>query len=584
VVAGLAIDAYSKWAEHCEMLESAHQTMAERISSAMQSASTSVISSQDRMATNAKRVLQEYDEYLEKCAESHRQLAEAADRTFGTNNTIEQYAEKISPLLKKVNEGVKLTDAEYAELRSSINGYNDVTGESINVTRDESGVVRVLKDNVALTVDEFNKLADAKRRANEQSYYDSEYQNKVNEHEEGAVELAKQRKALQEAADQYSYAMQKYEEAQTGSPDKDFWLEQAALAQGTINELVPKVTELAQKQNELNAEMRVSSQMASLLEKSTKSFDDMSAFEKLVATNGEIRAAFVAAKTGVYDFDSAIKASGVDMNVITADVEGLLGWLNSWDGSTKGLIDHLSGPGGLGIALSDVQKKAMILNGVKIGDKTFTVSDNGTISYGEQQLNELNQFELNGQTYTVEIDTANATASIKDAEGNVVDFSNSVSDIPEEAEVTVTANTEQAKADIQAIIDGDYSITVKVNTSGGPSFPTATGGMLPSARMIRHASGGYFVDRPTVIGRTGNVTHIAGEAGREFVSMNAKGGVVLPLTNPYMRPWVRAVADQMGGSVSTSVNITLAYGADASAKQMVYDIGREMRLQGLMRG
>ena len=579
--AGVAYDAYSKWAEHCEMLESAHQTMAERISSAMQSASTSVISSQDKMATNAKRVLQEYDEYLEKCAESHRQLAEAADRTFGTNNTIEQYAGKISPLLKKVNEDVKLTDAEYAELRSSINGYNDVTGESINVTRDENGVVRVLKDNVALTVDEFNRLADAKRRANEQSYYDSEYQNKVKEHEEGAVELAKQKRALQEAADQYSYAMQKYEESQPGSSEQDFWRQQAALAQGSINELIPKVTELTQKQNDLNAEMRVSSQMASLMEKSTKSFDDMSAFEKLVATNGEIRAAFVAAKTGVYDFDSAIKASGVDMNVLTADVDGLLGWLNSWDGSTKGLRDHL---GELGITLDETHQKALVLSGLKFGDKTFTVSDQGTIAYGEQQLNELNQFELNGQTYTVEIDAENATASIKDAEGTVVEFSNSVSDIPEEAEVTVTANTEQAKADIQAILDGDYSITVKVNTSGGPTLPTATGGMLPSARMIRHAKGGYFVDRPTVIGRTGNVTHIAGEAGREYVSMNAKGGVVLPLTNPYMRPWVRAVADQMGGSVSTTVNITLAYGADAGAKQMVYDIGREMRLQGLMRG
>lgn len=574
--AGVAYDAYSKWAEHCEMLETAHQTMGERISSAMQSASTATISAQESMTTNVKVVLQDYDTYLEKCAQSHEQLAAAADNTFGNNRTIEHYAEKISPLLKKLNEGTKLTESEYAELKSSVKGYNEVTGESINVTRSEDGTIRVLKDNVALTVDEFNKLADAKQRANEASYYDSEYQNLVNEHEGGAVELGKQQRALQKAANQYAYAMQMYRDAQN-QEDKDFWLDNAASAQEAIGSLLPKIQELTDKQNETNAAMRVSSQLALLMKKDT---EDMSAFESMVASSESMRSAFVAAKVGVYDFDEAIKASGVDMGVLTSDVDGFIGWLNTWDGSTLGLKDHL---GELGITLDETHQKALILSSLEFGDKTFHVSDDGTISYGEQKLNELNQFELDGMTYTVTIDTENATASIIDADGNVVEFSENVSDIPDEAEVKVIANTDQAAADIDSICNKYYSATVHVTTVGGVA-PTATGGMLPSARMIRHAKGGYFVDRPTVIGRTGNVTHIAGEAGREFVSMNAKGGVVLPLTNPYMRPWVRAVADQMGGSVSTTVNITLAYGADAGAKQMVYDIGREMRLQGLMRG
>ena len=581
VVAGLAYDAYSKWAEHCKMVETAHQTMAERISSAMQSASTATISAQESMATNAKVVLQDYDEYLEKCAQSHEQLAAAAEQAFGNNRTIEHYSEKIGPLLEKLNEGTKLTESEYAELRSSVKGYNEVTGESITVTRDEDGTIRVLKDNLALTVDEFNKLADAKQRANEASYYDSEYQNLVKEHEGGAVELAKQQRALQDAANQYAYAMQRYREAETGSQEQDDWLKAAADAQKAIGDLLPKIQELTDKQNETNAAMRVSSQMASLMEKSTKSFDDMSAFESLVASSENMRSAFVAAKVGVYDFDEAIKASGVDMGVLTSDVDGFIGWLNSWDGTTKGLKDHL---GELGVTLDEAHQKALILSSLKFGDKTFTVSDGGTIAYAGKQLDELNQFEFNGKTYTLEIDTASATASVKDAEGNVVEFSDKVSDIPDQAEVKVTANTDQAKADIESICNDEYNATVHVTTVGGVA-QTATGGMLPDARIIRHANGGYFVDRPTVIGRTGDVTHIAGEAGREYVSMHAKGGVVLPLTNPYMRPWVRAVADQMGGTTN-SVSITLMYqaGADATARKMVDDIAREMRMRNLMRG
>lgn len=578
VVAGLAYDAYSKWAEHCKMVETAHQTMAERISSAMASAAGSINSSLGNIHVNTVDVLAEYDEYLQKCAQSHEQLENAASQMFVNNGTIEHYADKIGGLLDKLGAGAKLTDSEYAELKSSVKGYNEATGQSIEVTRDESGAVRVLKDNLDVTAESFRKLAEEKRRANEASYYDSEYQNQVKEYEEGGINLAKQKAALQEEVNSYQQASEMLRRTDLSAEETAAWTAALESSKQKIGELLPNIEQLRQDQDRLALSMQVSGQMSTLM---GKSLDEMSDFERLVASNSNLRNAMAISKMGVYDFSEAVKTAGVDISLLTSDVDGLQRFFLSSDGSTKSLIDHL---GTLGVTLDETHQKALILRGLKIGDKTFTVSDNGTISYGEQQLNELNQFELNGQTYTVEIDTANATASIKDAEGNVVDFSDSVSDIPEEAEVTVTANTEQAKADIQAILDGDYSITVKVNTSGGPTLPTATGGMLPSARMIRHAKGGYFVDRPTVIGRTGNVTHIAGEAGREYVSMNAKGGVVLPLTNPYMRPWVRAVADQMGGSVSTTVNITLAYGADAGAKQMVYDIGREMRLQGLMRG
>lgn len=588
VVAGLAIDAYSKWVEHCKMVEQAHQTMSERISDAMGSAAASV----EEGVASSEEALAGYQEHLEKCAESNEQLAKAAKDAFSKDKTIEQYANKISPLLSKLNKEGDLTESEFAELQTAINGYNQVTGDSITVTRGEDGAIRVLKDGVDVTAAAFDNLADAKRRAAKASHLDTEYQTLIQQVSDGQEKLAALQDADPFAIEKYTEFKRQYDELMADpntTPElRESLREQlAALEEAALPQL-----NLLRELSEAYLQLAQTEQMTTLLKKDSK---DMSPFEKLVAGSDKLQLAFSKSKVGVLDFESAISVLGEDMGKVFADKDGLIEWLGTWDGTTKGLIDHLSGPGGLGIALSDVQKRALILNGTKIGDKTFSVTDKGTIMLGEQKIEDLDNIKVGDKTYSLKIDTENATATLESTEGEVIELGKTVTDTSESSELKVKATTNEARTEIDKLIS-DYTgkpITVEVRVN--KKLPTiadmvsqwtnsATGGMLPSARMIRHAKGGYFVDRPTVIGRTGNVTHIAGEAGREFVSMNAKGGVVLPLTNPYMRPWVRAVADQMGGSVSTNVNITLAYGADANAKQMVYDIGREMRLQGLMRG
>lgn len=581
VVAGLAYDAYSKWAEHCKTVKVAHQTMAERIADAMGSSATSV-------TTNAVKIedaLESYNEHVEKCAESNENMVKSANEAFTKSRTIDFYANKITPLLKTLAEGGKLTESQFATLQSSVKGYNEVTGESITVTRGEDGAIRVLRDGVDLTIQKFNELSDAKRRAAKATHYDNEVQALTDGIIDARENLAELQKSDPTAIENYAKYMKLYQEAaNAGSMDlANSYLGQAAKYEESAKAQLDLIEELKQKYLELAQ----AEQMSSLLHMSP---DDMSPFEKWVAGSDEVQQAFSKSNVAVLDFSNALDILGEDAGKVYANKDAFLEWLGSWDGTTKGLIDKFEG---LGIGMTDVQKKALILNGTKIGDKTFTVTDNGTIMIAGHELDELNQVTIDGKTYTVTVDTESATASIKDTEGNVYELGKAVTETSDASDINVTATTEEAEETINAFLDSysDKEITVKVKSvftavegAIDQAANTATGGMLPNARIFRHAKGGYFVDRPTVIGRTGNVTHIAGEAGREFVSMNAKGGVVLPLTNPYMRPWVRAVADQMGGSVSTTVNITLAYGADAGAKQMVYDIGREMRLQGLMRG
>lgn len=134
-------------------------------------------------------------------------------------------------------------------------------------------------------------------------------------------------------------------------------------------------------------------------------------------------------------------------------------------------------------------------------------------------------------------------------------------------------------------LNGKYSTITIETIEKITKVQQAWGGLAPDMRVVAHAAGGYFVDRPTVIGRTGNVTHIAGEAGREYVSTHANGGVVLPLSDPYMRPWVNAVAQQMGGAfggptVNVSVDWRAGDDANVVATRIANAVSRKLAMEG----
>ncbi|ANE21965.1 hypothetical protein AAY81_05015 [Denitrobacterium detoxificans] len=225
------------------------------------------------------------------------------------------------------------------------------------------------------------------------------------------------------------------------------------------------------------------------------------------------------------------------------------------------------------------------LNAVQIGDKTYWVSDNGSVYDQQGQLAELGAVEIEGKHYYVTSD-----GTIYDERGQIAGLNNNVRVNDKIYRVsnngTVSAESSSVSnlsGKIDSIPDGSYRITGSADTSPITNVRNALQGLTgkvwnytvkaitgnAAGGMMRgvayHAAGGYIAHRPTVVGRTGPITHIAGEAGDEWVEPHA-GGIV-PLSNTrYVRPFARAVASEMqmpsGGDTNVTMNVTVSGNVD----------------------
>ena len=122
-----------------------------------------------------------------------------------------------------------------------------------------------------------------------------------------------------------------------------------------------------------------------------------------------------------------------------------------------------------------------------------------------------------------------------------------------------------------AVLNVTRSISDVVNSVFGR--PKATGGI----RL--NAEGGYRFHADGAIATKAVPLDIVGEDGAE---------AIVPLTNKkYSQPFVDLIADgvedKLGGDGDTYVTIHMSMNADASAKQIVHEIAREIKLHGLMR-
>lgn len=554
-VAGICADQYSKMKERADTVAKANETMADRVRRSLQQTAEQV----DTMKIGSEShesFTEFYDGLMEKLAQSNEQLASLWNQTLGKNASIETYAGEIADAITEFSDGAKISEARFSTLKAQVDAYNEATGSSIEATREEDGTLRVLSGGLELTAGKFRELADAKKLANVSDYYGSEASNASQAKEDVLAQMQKQKADLQKLVGEY---------ASDGVITQEELYSINMLSQNlaTLNEQY-----LVQYQREQSA-----LQMSAMLASSEAA--QSGTLQSLIAHHDGLRSAFAASQTGCNDFVNALSNAGISADDLSGREDQLASAITNWDGTTQGLVESLRNAG---IQLDETQAKLVTFSTFQIGDKTFHLHDDGTVTDEEGKIHRFDSIKVGDKTYHI-----NDDGTISDENGEVIDFTTNVKKVPDQMKITATAETEEAQRAIDALNKSAQDKTVHINYVATGQIPHATGGMLPHARIVRHANGGYFVNRPTVIGRTGNVTHIAGDAGREYVSMHARGGVVLPLTNPYMRPWVRAVADQMGGATSSNVTVVLQYDASSSAKDMARDLTRALRFEGLMR-
>lgn len=584
---GACIYGFQRLQEQHEKLAIISETTGDRILNAMNKARSSI----DQTASASERVSEIADmvaKHNEKLEERNRNLGTAAEEAFSKSAEIKRYADDVSKYMRAIDKGGKLSDEAFSHLKARIDRYNDATGDSITVTKDETGAISVLRGETKLTADEFERLANNKRLANQSSVYGDEANAANKSYMEEQEILQEQVKAFEQYAKDYAEAYQRYLNKEDGA-----WNDMKT-AEENMQAMSTAIGMTTEKLREYNAEIDRNEQLQLLTDNATK--ETATAYETLIANNDNLMASFASSDGTVYGFINAMKNAGISAEELgKVNIESAI---RNWNGDFGMLIVALRDAG---LKIDDTQDKLIKLSSFRLdgSGQTFRFDvETGELRDAQGILLDINNFVVGDHTYRINVETGEVIEKFSDGTEQVADFIGTVNDIPEKPTVNVEAETEAARKKIEELCKGpNGGYTAKVNVvyseTNKPALggtiasaiknhtDQATGGMLPRAQM--YANGGRFVNEPTVIGRTGNIAHIAGEAGPEYVSYHAKGGVVLPLSNPQMRPWVKAVASQMsGGNVVNHVSIRLAVGADANAKDVTRAIAREIRLHGLM--
>lgn len=285
-----------------------------------------------------------------------------------------------------------------------------------------------------------------------------------------------------------------------------------------------------------------------------------------------------------------IKKMSETLDRFKRDSNGALDGLDTWDFANKldeaGFhIEQLSNMGTeqfnalaerCGYDVDYMVAMLSIYNSVDIVDK------DGKVTIEETKL-----IDAQGRVYTWNGSTLldkNSQAVVNDvklvdAQGHVVEW-NGESLNPLSGSATINSNLKSALADAQAWNSLDLasytaSAVLSVSTSilGGLFDRRAAGGI----RL--NAEGGYRYHADGAIATKAVPLDIVGEDGAE---------AIVPLTNrKYSQPFIDLLAeginDKRESGGNTYVNIRLAVGADSSAKDIVREIAREIKLHGLMK-
>lgn len=230
------------------------------------------------------------------------------------------------------------------------------------------------------------------------------------------------------------------------------------------------------------------------------------------------------------------------------------------------------------------------LDGVDIAGKSFSVGDDGTITFQSGQLSELDMQQLRDKGFVV-TDNGTSVTCKRDVDA----LGGSVNALPERRDVTVRASV-SGISDVWSLYNaitstaGTHFANIVASISRGATGAFVKGaGLLGGAvraeslyramssmgglRPLLHADGG-IVDAPTLTS-----VGFLGEDGAE---------AIIPLTNRrYVRPFAQVLADEMGwrgGKAAAGDTYNITVHASGDGDEIARSVIRAIRAQDLMKG
>lgn len=476
-------------------------------------------------------------EYVDAAAEANRELYDLAEETWGDVALIENYRDTLIETFNAYNDGSDTSAEALGTLRSSLEGFNELTGESITLTEDENGKLVLMRDGAELAADAFKRLGDMKIYAAKADYYSQGYETAFGNLQAAEAELA--------AAEASLKAMEQTPELYTA---EDF-----AAMQDIVDGWQGKVDEARGTMEQYDAEVVLMAEAAE---------EGASALTKLLADNDHLRASIENSGASVLDFKGHIEALGIStdtLNKLNEDGVPLVEELGyAYDGTAASIVEGMLQAGetvdDAMLSTAGLRREIKEIDGKSV---TFYVDDNGTIMTEDGHV-----YDLKGDLSSIpsEIITAFSADPASNTQSTAEDTEDAVESVPTTWTTTFSVNNSSALSGIQSVIDKLKELATRSYgngiTVGGYSYSygpySATGSYSNGPYIPRHAAG-YIATGPTLTNRGW-----VGEAGAEAVLNWGTGGVVVPLTNTrYMEPIAHAIAAEMPtsqGNVSVYID------------------------------
>ena len=539
VIAGitLAVAAITDFITKMKNMETASQSAGDVLSGVFDGVSSDAASA---FGDTAKS----FDDMVAEFAKHNETIRSSAEETYGNAANIEEYGQALKDALSAYNEGDRSQES-LARLKTALDLYNGAAGESITLTEDETGALQLMKDDAALTADEFDRLTKSIVSASKAKFFEDAYTQKY----------ADQREAL----DALTEAQQKQKEAQDALLNNT----DPTQAETLSNALINANEELEKQRGLYESNSKAAEQYKEGMELMTEAqLENASGAVKWVAENDALQAAIWSNGESVSDFAHALGDLGISYDDLASNTEGFTDLATSWDGSIGNIVASLAEMG-YSIDLNTTAVRG--LNAVKIDGKTYWVDDQGTILEQDGKLSSLQAYTVGNKTYYVD-----DNGTVYDSKGRVENLTAAIHNVP--ANTNANVNTYVSGADaVFSLANTLSNLTSHWWNIGVSTTSSATGSIASSPYIPKHARG-YVATGPTL---TNNGW--VGEAGAEAVLNWGTGGTVVPLTNTkYMRPIADAIASEMGGSRHSNVvvNMNLNYDASDDAQQMLRDIER----------
>ena len=558
---------FAEAAEHERLLNEATETFADVSANAAMGA--------ESQAESIAGVTERTEELLRSLADLNSRAGETMGEFETSSATLDDYMGTIDRLTGKYS----LTAYEQEQLKAAVAGYNDITGQSVEVTNAATG-------ELSVSTEELHKNADAWRANAEAQALQQLSVEYTKQQIKAQQELSQAQKELNQAEAEYNDLIQSY----VDSGYSEAMAEHLALNSDvgeSYKQAKQNVDELAKaEQSAADSVEDINYQLAALNEAVVPYTDALKGF------GDALLEAFAGSGASVEEFAVKLQEAQVPLDTLTQVGAEKLGILaESCDGDVDAMVGALQR---YGAELTTTQAKNAA-SAEAIRQQLANLSDTGGMDLDElsaklaaagvstEDLNRIGSAQLSALAASCNGNIDQMVSDIsryndkdledKDADvnahGNVIDGSaERATEDTNDAIVklngrTVTVNANgnygSAASGIWNLVNAinnlsGKTVNVIANTIAG-AFGNAAGG------FALHADGGYRLHAPGGIATRAVPLDIVGEAGAE---------AIVPLTNrKYAMPFVSLIASETAARLNApSGGDTYVLNIDGSSLRM----------------